>query len=1002
MWDLEKDWSDDEAFGFNNSRKKNVLKSKRDANNTTKIVNCDQDLNNSRPGDKIIVNNDIENDYSVNKFSSSSKMEDNISICDRNLSNTMNKRKKTECSEDLKNVGKYENPFEAKPYSNSSSIDNIYNDNCYKSHVDTSFLDFDDYYTTFGLNSLKFVGNNKKIVKNNYNLKNRSNKLLVDLVQEIATSLDSENNKGVDKEIFKFNGVYDNSKTFFVKGWDPIEIQDNIEMCLNQINSVLYDKEHKKNDFEMNNAELNIELNKNINMNELNADLNDIKFDYCNDNKNLRIKREMLTKKYIPKSCLDLVNDEDTVRNILRWIKQWDEYVFGSEKKKNNLVNDFNENLNGNPDIDENKLPPSTPILLIGGPSGSGKTCIVNTLAKQCGYDINQIKISDEKIIDNFENSIRMGINYSKIGNYSKLSSNKPNIILIDELDSITLNSGNTNSTSGDSKVLSSKKGNKLDFLVKLVDDHAKTRNVINRPIICICNDIYNKSIRLLKSKVTTILVQKPPKDKLIKRLKRICKYEKILLEDDEILSEIIRIHDADIRSCLNSIYIMCQKECDSVMNNNKGITDFVKIYWEDLEDCCYTKDAEQDASLFIKLCFGLEDINAEHNQEYTKSSNKLKNNSFISILNYGDEVMLNFGQGLVGLLTENIYRCNLMSDFYFDYIKIILDSVSEYNVISSKANTLTPFLQTSILVSKKIMGLHCNQFRHLGVSTYTYSQQVNVQNNNIYKDISDSSIDSLRPNTLTLAFKIYTLPSILTHFNDINYLKYLSIWKSANTIPKLKNIIKNKLDLISDKEELDSLLLLFNIISKMKCYGFKFSQDCNTSGDKQFKYSKKRNNNSISTHIYCNYSQIEPNIFSLYSLKCLNNSVDTGYIRNPVFEPLKLGHFIYDRGYYTLINQLIDYFGDEIATKITNFHFNKNEGETHNFNKKDNIDLKLKDNLIVPTFDELLTSLNKDENNTHISNIRAEKKAFHCIYQFNDGFINAVKMDVRLSDLIL
>ncbi|KAH8739760.1 hypothetical protein FG386_001467 [Cryptosporidium ryanae] len=999
MWDLEKDWSDDDSFGLGNSRRDNTLKSENKTVIVREIIGSSKCLKNANSENSKIIDVDIGNEFAVDKTNNSSKLDELSSSSKEDSTKITNKRKKTECIDtDFSKSSEIDRDScegSANNLLDKTSVANTYN--CFSDrntgYFDSTFIDFDDYYTTFGMNSLKIVYHNRNGRKktSKHKLKNKSNKLFVDLVQEITSSLKSENGNYMEKEIYKFNGVYDSSKTFFIKSWDSVDIRDDLEMCLDLKNFSLFQDKYGKSDIEIIDIDLDTKLNKNFYLNE--TDCDDVN---CSK---LRVEREILTRKYVPKSCLDLVNDENTVRNILRWIKQWDEYIFGNEKRKNDALKEYNYNFDLNSKIDENKLPPLVPILLVGGPSGSGKTCIVNTLAKQCGYDINQIKVFDERIIDNFENSIKMGINYSKISNYNKSSSNKPNIILIDELDSIAMSCGSANSN--DLKLGSSKKRNKLDFLVKLLDDHAKTRDVINRPIICICNDIHSKSLRLLKSKVTTILVQKPPKDKLIKRLQRICKYEKILFEEDEILSEIIRIHDSDIRSCLNSIQIMCQKECENTISSNKGVTGCVKIYWEDLEDCCYTKDAEQDASLFIKLCFGLESINSEYNQECVNGSNKLKSDSFTNVLNYGDETILNFGQGLVGLLTENIYRCNLINDFYFDYIKIILDSVSEHNVISLKTNTLIPFLQTSILVSRKIMGLHCNQFRHLGVSTYTYSQQVTVQNNNIYKDISDSSIESLRSSTLTLDFKIYTLPSILTHFNDINYLKYLSVWKSTNTIPKLKNILKNKLDLIQDKEELNSLLFLMNLISKMKCYGFKFSKDSNNKSDRRLKYEKKQVDSATSTGTYNSYSQIEPNIFSLYSLKCLANSVNTGYIRNPAFESLKLGSFIYDRGYYTLINQLIDYFGDEITAKMTNFGF-KNGDNAANDSVKDDVALNLKSDVSsMPTFDQLLICIKNCENNRYIPNIKTEKKGFHCIYQFNDGFINAVKMDVKLSDLI-
>jgi chromosome transmission fidelity protein 18 len=138
------------------------------------------------------------------------------------------------------------------------------------------------------------------------------------------------------------------------------------------------------------------------------------------------IKTLLFADKYKPKSYSDLLTDEKTNREILTWMKSWDEIVFNRKftipkipiiqninnqnknylNKSKKIVNSNSQNLNEKNNINQIEyyeveyVQSKHKIILISGPPGIGKTTMANIISRQCGYEPIIINSSDERTAD--------------------------------------------------------------------------------------------------------------------------------------------------------------------------------------------------------------------------------------------------------------------------------------------------------------------------------------------------------------------------------------------------------------------------------------------------------------------------------------------------------------------------------------------------------------------------------------------------------------------------
>ncbi|RKF61642.1 Chromosome transmission fidelity protein 18 [Erysiphe neolycopersici] len=247
-------------------------------------------------------------------------------------------------------------------------------------------------------------------------------------------------------------------------------------------------------------------------------------------------KSLMWTEKYRAKNFLDLVGDNRTHRQVLRWLKAWDPIVFPASRKRKQLAPAFSKEI-------ENERQ-NRKILLLAGPPGLGKTTLAHVCARQAGYEIVEINASDERSKNAVNNRIKtsLGTESVKTGSQAKSKSGqsesytRPLCVIVDEVDGVDggfikaiinlclLDQKNTSTPRSGANNLSykNKKVDKFRFL---------------RPIILICNDVYHSTLRPLRNSnfVEIIHVQKPNLSTVALRMKSIFEKEAIICDDDAV-----------------------------------------------------------------------------------------------------------------------------------------------------------------------------------------------------------------------------------------------------------------------------------------------------------------------------------------------------------------------------------------------------------------------------------------------------------------------------------
>ncbi|XP_046631154.1 chromosome transmission fidelity protein 18 homolog [Daphnia pulicaria] len=321
--------------------------------------------------------------------------------------------------------------------------------------------------------------------------------------------------------------------------------------------------------------------------------------DMENDSKNKSKSTDSWMDLYRPKNYLDLLSEENVNRTLLHWLKLWDKAVFNREvkikvpkidenikpkwaqgqkntgpqgrfdKKFEHKKKFFNKNTDGElkEELDSSGRPIQK-IVLISGPPGLGKTTLAHVVAKHSGYYPVEMNASDDRNVEAFKLQIEAATQMRSVMGANPL----PNCLIIDEIDGAPAASINflVNTLTQDS-------GQNKENSQATKKKKKKGINIVSRPVICICNDLYTPSLRPLRQ--AALVLQFPPTNpnRLAQRLLSISKEHDIQVDMTTMLA-LCEKADYDIRSCLATLYFLKSRRrplrYSDVMNLNIGHKD--------------------------------------------------------------------------------------------------------------------------------------------------------------------------------------------------------------------------------------------------------------------------------------------------------------------------------------------------------------------------------------------------------------------------------------------
>jgi len=214
----------------------------------------------------------------------------------------------------------------------------------------------------------------------------------------------------------------------------------------------------------------------------------------------------MLTTKYKPKKVEDFVGNKQNIQPFIKWLLEWD-----INNKRNKCA-------------------------LISGVCGVGKSLFVELLLKRHDYNIINLTLNDERDKE-FMTNVKRTLIKTK-----KTFDGQENVLVVSDID-----------CGGDYGFISS--------LTECIKDS-------KIPIVCICDNRYNQSIKPILSYCVDFKMTKPSYQDVYRLIYKIVMTEKIRIKESEI-KQLYEQSNGDIRFIINTLDLGFKNSKKNIQNTN-------------------------------------------------------------------------------------------------------------------------------------------------------------------------------------------------------------------------------------------------------------------------------------------------------------------------------------------------------------------------------------------------------------------------------------------------
>lgn len=303
--------------------------------------------------------------------------------------------------------------------------------------------------------------------------------------------------------------------------------------------------------------------------------------------------------KYEAKNFSDLLSDSTVNRNILTWLKMWDECVF--HQKVDDLLASLGEKEREVLHMDNGKIRrPSSKMLLLSGPAGLGKSTLARIVARQAGYSTIDVNASDARTVADLNKVLEGAVKTSRTLDADQ----RPACLILDEIDGTPIDT--------------------IRHLVRCIQ--ATGKKAIRRPIIGICNNLYTPALRDLRGVAWCVQLVATKQDVLAKRLEEICDRERLRC-DLSTLRKLCELCANDMRHSINTLQWVAvaarksnraigMKLIHEVIEKEKGGSASIFEHWSSILELSKHTDAKGGIKSVRERIFDIERISADHGGE--------------------------------------------------------------------------------------------------------------------------------------------------------------------------------------------------------------------------------------------------------------------------------------------------------------------------------------------------------------------------------------------------